>query len=252
MSAPESSITALAASVHTEALTTLPLLADVDIVSLLLKSRGIVLAVVAILLLLVALCVFVIIYKFIHLSIAQSQSISFLDKFWASKRLDDIYRVAEGMKTSPLAAMFRAGYIELSKVKKSQNNQTEGNMHDKMADADNVERALHRARTSEKTKLENLLPFLATTGSAAPFIGLFGTVWGIMEAFLSIAETGQAELGEVSGPIAEALVTTALALASAVPAVVAYNYFQRRLKVLGAEMQNFGNDFMNIVRRHFF
>lgn len=227
------------------------LLADVDIVSLLAKSKGIVLVVVGILLLLVALCVFVIIYKFIHLSMAQAQSISFLDKFWASKRLDDIYRVAEGMKTSPLAAMFRAGYIELSKVKKGKSDGAE-NMHDIMADSDNVERALQRARTSERTKLENLLPFLATTGSAAPFIGLFGTVWGIMEAFLSIAESGQAELSEVSGPIAEALVTTALALASAVPAVVAYNYFQRRLKVLGAEMQNFGNDFMNIVKRHFF
>ena len=91
-----------------------------------------------------------------------------------------------------------------------------------------------------------------TTGSAAPFIGLSGTVWGIMEAFLAIAAKGSAELGEVSQPIAEALVTTALALASAVPAVVAYNYFQRRLKVLNAEMANFSNDFMNIVKRHFF
>jgi len=228
------------------------LIAEVDVVSLLAKSRGIILVVVAILLLLVALCVFVIIYKFIHISIAQAQSISFLDKFWASKRLDDIYRVAQQKKTSPLAAMFRAGYVELSKVKKSQAQSNDGSMHDKMGDADNVERALTRARTSERTKLENLLPFLATNGSAAPFIGLFGTVWGIMEAFIAIAETGHAELAEVSGPIAEALVTTALALASAVPAVVAYNYFQRRLKVLSAEMQNFGNDFMNIVKRHFF
>src|SRR5690606_27282093 len=125
-------------------------------------------------------------------------------------------------------------------------------MHDRAGDADNVERALARARLSENTKLENLLPFLATTGSAAPFIGLFGTVWGIMEAFLNIAAQGNADLASVSQPIAEALVTTALALASAVPAVVAYNYFQRRLKVLNAEMSNFSSDFMNIVKRHFF
>lgn len=227
------------------------LVAEVDVVELIGRSKGIILVVVAILALLVALCVFVMIYKFIQITIAQSQSISFLDKFWASKRLDDIYRVAERNKTSPLAAMFRAGYVELSKVKKSQQT-SDGSMHDKMGDADNVERALTRARTSERTKLENLLPFLATTGSAAPFIGLFGTVWGIMEAFIAIANSGHAELSEVSGPIAEALVTTALALASAVPAVVSYNYFQRRLKVLSAEMQNFGNDFMNIVKRHFF
>lgn len=226
------------------------LVGEVDIVELLTASQGIVLGVVILLLLLVALCVFVIIYKFIHITVAQSQSIGFLDKFWKSKKLDDIYRVAESTKTSPIAAMFRAGYIELSKVKKSQ--AASDTMHDKLGDADNVERALMRARNSEQTKLENLLPFLATTGAAAPFIGLFGTVWGIMDAFLSIAAKGSAELGEVSQPIAEALVTTALALASAVPAVVAYNYFQRRLKVLGSEMSNFGSDYMNIVKRHFF
>lgn len=229
------------------------LVAEMDIIKLLTSSKGIVLVVVILLLLLVALCIFVIIFKFIQITMAQSQSVGFLDKFWKSKRLDDIYRVAEGAKSSPIAAMFRAGYIELSKVKKTQNQSgDQASMHDKMGDADNVERALARAKLAESTKLENLLPFLATTGSAAPFIGLFGTVFGIMEAFLNIAASGQAELSEVSQPIAEALVTTALALASAVPAVVAYNYFQRRLKVLGSEMSNFGADFMNIVKRHFF
>ncbi|MEM7155684.1 MAG: MotA/TolQ/ExbB proton channel family protein [Myxococcota bacterium] len=235
------------------------LLADVDLIGLLSASQGIVLVVVIILLLLVAMCAFVIFFKLFHITQAQGQSITFLDRFWESKRLDEIYQVAEKLKRSPIAAMFRAGYVELSKVKRSRGGQpgqmgmeAQVSMHDRAGDSDNVERALARARMSENTKLENLLPFLATTGSAAPFIGLFGTVWGIMEAFLSIAAQGSAELGEVSQPIAEALVTTALALASAVPAVVAYNYFQRRLKVLNAEMSNFSNDFMNIVKRHFF
>ncbi len=228
-----------------------PLLAKVDLIGLLAASQGIVLVVVIILLTLIALTAFVIFYKLIHISQAQAQSIKFLDRFWESKRLDEIYKVAETLKQSPLAAMFRAGYVELSKVKKRRDAQG-GSMHDKMEDSDNVGRALQRAQISERTKLENLLPFLATTGSAAPFIGLFGTVWGIMDAFLSIAAQGKADLAEVSQPIAEALVTTALALASAVPAVAAYNYFQRRLKVLSAEMQNFSNDFMNIVNRHFF
>jgi biopolymer transport protein TolQ len=232
------------------------LVGDVDLIKLFMASKGIVLGVTIILLLLVALCVFVIIYKFVHITMAQSQSIGFLNKFWESKRLDDIFRIAEKMKFSPIASMFRAGYIELSKVKKQQQAQEaqgqQSSMHDKMGDADNVERALMRARNSEQTKLENLLPFLATVGSAAPFIGLFGTVWGIMDAFLSIAAKGSAELAEVSQPIAEALYTTAMALASAVPAVVAYNYFQRRLKVLHSEMTNFGSDFLNIVKRHFF
>ena len=228
-----------------------PLLGKVDLIPLLAASQGVVLVVVIILLTLIALTAFVIFYKLIHISQAQAQSIRFLDRFWESKRLDEIYKVAEKLKQSPIAAMFRAGYVELSKVKKRRDAQG-GSMHDKMEDSDNVARALQRAQISEQTKLENLLPFLATTGSAAPFIGLFGTVWGIMDAFLSIAAQGKAELAEISQPIAEALVTTALALASAVPAVAAYNYFQRRLKVLSSEMQNFGNDFMNIVNRHFF
>jgi len=225
-------------------------LAEVDLIKLLSASKGIVLGVVIVLLTLVAVCLFVIVYKMIQISQAQSQSVTFLNRFWESKRLDDIYRVAEGLKYSPLAVMFKAAYVELSKVKKRADGGE--SMHDRMEDTANIERSLQRARVSEMTKLETLLPFLATTGAAAPFIGLFGTVWGIMDAFLAIAATGSAELAEISQPIAEALVTTALALLSAVPAVVAFNYFNRRLKVLNAEMSTFGSDYLNIIRRHFF
>ncbi|MBK8266644.1 MAG: MotA/TolQ/ExbB proton channel family protein [Nannocystis sp.] len=228
-----------------------PLLAEVDVYRLLFGSKGIILVVVLILIALVVLTFFVVFYKLIHVSQAQSQSISFLDRFWESKRLDDIYKATDKLTYSPLSAMFRAGYIELSKVKKKGEGEA-GTMHDKMDGIENIERALSRAKVSETTKLENLLPFLATVGSAAPFIGLFGTVWGIMEAFLNIAAAGKADLATVSQPIAEALVTTALALASAIPAVVAFNYFNRRLKVLGAEMQTFASDYLNIVKRHFF
>lgn len=231
-----------------------PLLGKVDIYNLLFGSEGIILVVVLILIALVVLSFFVIFYKLVHVSQAQSQSITFLDRFWESKRLDDIYRVTDQLKYSPLAAMFRAGYVELSKVKKKDKDDAAatGTMHDKMDGLENIERALARARVSEMTKLENLLPFLATVAGSAPFIGLFGTVWGIMDAFLNIAAAGQADLATVSQPIAEALVTTALALASAIPAVVAFNYFNRRLKVLGAEMSTFSSDYLNIVKRHFF
>ncbi len=231
-----------------------PLLGKVDIYNLLFGSEGIILVVVLILIALVVLSFFVIFYKLVHVSQAQSQSINFLDRFWESKRLDDIYRVTDQLKYSPLAAMFRAGYVELSKVKKKDKDDAAatGTMHDKMDGLENIERALARARVSEMTKLENLLPFLATVAGSAPFIGLFGTVWGIMDAFLNIAAAGQADLATVSQPIAEALVTTALALASAIPAVVAFNYFNRRLKVLGAEMSTFSSDYLNIVKRHFF
>jgi biopolymer transport protein TolQ len=225
------------------------LLAEVDIVGMLSEAKGVPFVVVIILLALAVLCVFVILYKLIQISQAQSQSVTFLDRFWESKRLDDIYRVAEGLKNSPIAAMFRAGYVELSKIKKRGDGES---MHDKMEDTANIERALARAKISEVTKLESLLPFLATNGSAAPFIGLFGTVWGIMEAFLAIAAAGEADLGMIAQPIGESLITTALSLVSAVPAVVAFNYFNRRLKVLQAEMAAFHNDYINIIRRHFF
>jgi biopolymer transport protein TolQ len=237
-----------------------PLLGEVDLVHLIGDAKGVVLVVAIILIVMMVLTLFVMFYKLVHITQAQAQSITFLDRFWDSKRLDEIYGVAERLKRSPIAAMFRAGYVELSKVKRSRDAaQQHGmgmdaqvSMHDRAGDADNVERAMARARLAENTKLENLLPFLATTGSAAPFIGLFGTVWGIMEAFMAIAEQGSADLAAVSGPIAEALIATAMALASAIPAVVAYNYFQRRLKVLNAEMTNFSSDFMNIIKRHFF
>ncbi len=225
------------------------MLAKVDIVGMLAAAKGVPFVVVIILLTLAVLCLFVILYKLIQISQAQSQSVTFLDRFWESKRLDDIYRVAEGLKNSPIAAMFRAGYVELSKVKKKADD---GSMHDKMEDTNNIERALARAKVSEMTKLETLLPFLATNGSAAPFIGLFGTVWGIMEAFLEIAAAGEADLAQIAQPIGESLITTALSLVSAIPAVVAFNYFNRRLKVLNAEMSAFHNDYVNIIRRHFF
>ena len=227
------------------------LLAEVDVLHLMFGGEGAVLVVAYILTAAFILSMFVIFYKLVHVSQAQSQSISFLDKFWESKRLDDIFKVAENLKHSPLAAMFRAGYIELSKVKKGHTPDT-GAMHEKMDGIENIERALTRARVSETTKLENLLPFLATVGSAAPFVGLFGTVWGIMNAFTKISESGKADLATVSGPIAEALIATAVSLAAAIPSVVAYNYFNRRIKVLGAEMTTFGSDYLNIVKRHFF
>jgi len=228
------------------------LLAEVDVLHLMFGGSGAVFIVAVILTVSLALALFVIFYKLVAISQAQSQSITFLDRFWESKRLDDIFRVAEGLKYSPLAAMFRAGYIELSKVKKGQVQNESGTMHEKMDGLENIERALARAKVSETTKLENLLPFLATVGSAAPFVGLFGTVWGIMEAFTKIQEAGKADLASVAGPIGEALIATAAALAAAIPAVVAYNYFNRRVKVLGAEMQTFASDYLNIVKRHFF
>jgi biopolymer transport protein TolQ len=176
--------------------------------------------------------------------------VKFLETFWQSKRLDSIYQAAERLDSSPISQVFRAGYVELSKV--TAKKEGEAAMKDQLGGIENVERALKRAAASEITGLEATVPFLGTTASAAPFIGLFGTVWGIMSAFNDIYRMGNANLSTVAKPISEALIATAFGLAAAIPAVVAYNYFVARIRVLDSEMANFSHDFLNIVKRHFF
>ena len=114
-----------------------------------------------------------------------------------------------------------------------------------------IKRALDQATTAEQARLEKNLGFLATTGSTAPFIGLFGTVWGIMDSFRQIGLSGSASLATVAPGISEALIATAFGLVAAIPAVVAYNYFLGRIRVLTSEMDNFSAEFLNIIERFF-
>ena len=189
----------------------------------------------------------VIIFKFIQLRTARRQSEDFLDAFWQAKRLDAIYQHSETLLKSPISQVFRAGYIELARLKKSSGEESilGGGI-------ENVERALRRAQNSESTVLESKTSFLATVGSTAPFIGLFGTVWGIMKAFADIGRMGSANLSTVAPGISEALIATAIGLLAAIPAVIAFNYFGSNIRVLESEMDTFGADFLNIVKRHFF
>ncbi len=193
----------------------------------------------------------IIVWKVRQLGRAQDASVRFLETFWQSKRLDAIYQAAERLGASPISQVFRAGYVELSKVK-AQKKEGETAMAEALGGLENVERALKRAAVAEVTHLESRVSFLGTTASAAPFVGLFGTVWGIMRAFHDIYQMGNANLATVAKPISEALIATAVGLAAAIPAVVAYNSFVARIKVLDSEMTNFSNDFLNIVKRHFF
>ncbi len=195
-------------------------------------------------------CWVIIIYKAIYLQLAQSESARFLEAFWQSKRLDAIYQASEDLNRSPLAQIFKAGYAELSKLK-SQKGQDDKVMHDQLGDMESVERALKRASTSEVTALESMVPFLATTGSTAPFIGLFGTVLGIVGSFHEIRERQGAGFEVVAPGLADALFATAVGLVAAIPAVIAYNYFVRRIRVQATEMDAFSNDFLNIIQRHF-
>ncbi len=225
-----------------------------DLLQLLLGASGVVRGVLFLLVCLSIVGWYVIAYKWLYLNRAQKESIRFLEAFWQAKRLDAVYQEAEHKRRSPIAHMFKAGYVELSKL---QNQKGQGERPDRIdawhgeSDLENIERALRRAATSEATVLESMVPFLATVGSAAPFIGLFGTVIGIIDAFHQIANQGSANLATVAPGIAEALGTTAVGLIAAVPAVMAYNWFARKIKVLAAEMDAFSNDFLNIVKRHF-
>jgi biopolymer transport protein TolQ len=184
--------------------------------------------------------------KYFYIRRAARETQMFMESFWRSRDIEQIYKQAQALRSSPVSAMFLAGYSELAKL-----HSDERANRDRGADLENVQRALHRTQTLETTKLENMVPFLATTGSAAPFIGLFGTVVGIINAFHEIKKQGNATLQTVSDPISEALWATAIGLLAAIPAVMAYNYFQRRIRVQVSMMQTFEQDYLNIIRRHF-
>lgn len=220
-----------------------------DILPLIMNASGVVMGVLFLLISLSVVSWFIIGYKALYYARASSQSTRFLDAFWAAKRLDTVYQESEALADSPLAQMFKAGYVELTKITQQKTQSPDGSFGE--GSIENVERALRRAYTTEMTHLEGLIPFLATTGSAGPFVGLFGTVWGIMNSFRSIGLKGAANLSTVAPGIAEALIATAIGLVAAIPAVMAFNYFTRKVKVLSSEMESFSNDFLNIVKRHF-
>jgi biopolymer transport protein TolQ len=190
----------------------------------------------------------IIVLKYRHLRQASRQSSAFIDVFWQSRDLDEVQRASQEYTFSPVAQLFAAGYAELHRGQRGE----EGSFVEQMGGFENIERALQRTAVAEMTKLERLTSFLATTGSAAPFIGLFGTVVGIIRAFQNIGQSGSASLATVAPGISEALVVTAVGLAAAIPAVVAYNAFHSTIKVLRSEMESFSGDYLNIVKRHYF
>jgi biopolymer transport protein TolQ len=193
----------------------------------------------------------VIFYKFRQIRVARRQSQRFIEIFWDTKNLTTIHTASQDYKQSPVAQVFRAGYQELVRLTRAKRQLNPGDMTTDLAGVDNVERAMKRAMNQEITRLERALTFLATTASATPFIGLFGTVWGIMNAFRGLSTTHSSSIQAVAPGIAEALVATATGLVAAIPAVVAYNHFARQIRVLSAEMENFSSEFLNIAERHF-
>jgi biopolymer transport protein TolQ len=229
-----------------------------SVVDLVLYSGPVVKIVLLILLFFSIICWAIIFSKLRLIKRADKESRAFLRIFWEGKQLPSIFADSKKLRNSPTAEVFRAGYVELNKLSQVQSNPDNPrkvsdptNLNIELGGVDNINRAMRQASRSELTKLERGLGFLATTGSTTPFIGLFGTVWGIMDAFRGIGIRGSATLAVVAPGISEALITTAAGLAAAIPAVVAFNYYINRIKVLSAEMENFTAELLNIIKRHF-
>jgi biopolymer transport protein TolQ len=191
----------------------------------------------------------IIFLKFRYYRKIRKENEEFDSDYQRSNKLSEVVPAAKKYPHSTTAEVFRVGYAELSKINKVSKD-TARPEEISLSSIDNVQRALNRASNTEMTKLESSLGFLATTGSASPFIGLFGTVWGIMETFKAIGARGSATLAVVAPGISEALIATAAGLAAAIPAVIFYNYFLNKSKTMVQEMDNFADEFLNIVERH--
>ncbi len=222
----------------------------ISIVEVVRNSSLVVNCVLGFLVLLSVLCWGVIIFKFIQHRKAVIATEQFIDLFWKNSDFQEVYRKSEKMQDSPIATVFRSGYTEFFETKRSweaKGIHVIGSKVDELVA--NIERAMKRESQTRNQLLENSLTLLATTASAAPFIGLFGTVWGIMDAFHVIGKTGNATLGTIAPAISEALIATAFGLAAAIPAAIFYNYFTSNLQKLEGEAANITSDFLNSIKR---
>ncbi|MCC6271038.1 MAG: protein TolQ [Microbacteriaceae bacterium] len=203
------------------------------VLDLILQAGFLVQLILIALLALSVLCWAIVFTKYRYLQAAARENLKFLDLFWKGKNLEDIYDRSEKYLVSPVAQVFKSGYREMRKL----------------PEPDNIQRAMIRTSAAEISQMERHVPWLATTASSAPFIGLFGTVWGIMSSFQSIGAQGSANLAVVAPGIAEALIATAAGLAAAIPSAMFYNMLVNHIKRIAVDMDNFSNDFLNIVKR---
>jgi len=206
-----------------------------EIINLIKQTGPVAQGVLVILLVFSILSWSIILTKWASIKRARAQSGRFLRAFRKAQRLQDIAAISDQFRPSPLVAVFDNAYDEFRR-------QGEGNITA-------VQRAAQIASSEELTRLERKLPWLATTGSVTPFIGLFGTVWGIIDAFNGMGNENAATLRAVAPGISEALITTSAGLFVAIPAVIAYNQFTQRLREFGARMDDFTMEIMNFIER---
>lgn len=188
----------------------------------------------------------IIVYKQKELKRLRSASVRFFDTFWRTHNLEDLLAKYAGQE-SPLFNVFRQAVADL--IRKHKTGEGKRSVD---ASMEGIRRRIDRAVEDEIERIERYLPFLATTGSTSPFIGLFGTVWGILAAFWQIGRAGSSSLAVVGPFIAEALIATAFGLAAAIPAVIFYNFFVARTRTFGREIQSFSEDLAHRIEKDYF
>jgi biopolymer transport protein TolQ len=226
-----------------------------DVIGLILRSSPAAKTVLLLLLIFSVVSWSIILYKLWAFRRAARHSATFLDVFRKSSKFSEVQAVCRTLNDSPLVGIFQAGYAELNAqlrqpvgaVATPGGTAVRPTLHSLAA----VDRALMRASAAEVNKLESRVPFLATTAAITPFIGLFGTVWGIMAAFEGIGRTSSTNLAVVAPGIAEALIATAAGLFAAIPAVYFYNALANRVKLFASQMDDFSLEFLNIAERNF-
>ncbi len=219
-------------------------MSETDLLALVLRASLFAQAILVTLVAILFCVLFFIIRKVKAFGRVGSDSSNFNDDFWASDSIDDIHeQVADGAYgPDGLAMVFLAGHREYRKI-------MESNISNPSLTVDGVRAAMEIAIQTETSKLQRLLPSLATAASASPYIGLLGTVWGIITAFRALATASQATIAQVAPGIAEALIATAMGLFAAIPAVIAYNHLAARLENFNVQYENFADAFCNLVRR---
>ena len=224
-----------------------------NIVTLAANAGPVVQAVLATLVLFSAASWGIIVFKKLQLKRAAAETRAFLVVFRKSSRFSEVQAASTKLAASPLVALFAAGYAELTAQLRTPGDDKPAAAPSRptLSSLDAVDRALLRASTAEVTKLEHRVSFLATTASISPYIGLFGTVWGIMTSFMAIAAAGSTSLNVVAPGIAEALVATAMGLFAAIPAVYFYNDITSQVKKSANEMEDFSMEFLTLAERNF-
>ncbi len=188
----------------------------------------------------------IIIYKIRLLKKAEKETAAFYDLFWEKRQFNLIHAACKNFKSTPLTNMFEAVHSEVMNTARAPDGSS---VKLQKEDLERFQRILKKTSSIEASRLEYAVGFLATTGNTAPFIGLFGTVWGIMTSFRNIGASGSANLATVAPGISEALVATAMGLMAAIPAVVGYNHLLAKINRINTEMNNFSSDLLNILEK---